>query len=268
MSWYRYSDGEAPLYRLPLTLDGNGASGNWTFSLAGIKDLDEFWNGVQSANGYDIRVTEADGSTLIAPTAWDILSFNATTRTGTIRVQGYTSASGMCLLWLYWGKPSGDATSVWVGSPSPTSPRSCYLDRTDPGKLEASRVVRAGRTAGRATKPLQEIRKEVNESVRVYFLFDGLKRGKLTISQGVDDFDGPTTGAHTVVDENGTDASTMYTSTEGRFAVDSEGALYYGGLIKAGTNATKYTARVLFATEEGETLQYTCGVVVRNTLAS
>ena len=140
MSQYRYSDGEAALYRLPVTVEATaGGTVNLTVSLAGINDLDLFWSNVQT-DGYDIRLVSSDGKTIIAPTAWDIQSFSKSSRTGTIRVQGLAVAAGMDLLWLVWGKPAGDASSAWVGSPTPSSPKTTYIHRADPLKVDPARV--------------------------------------------------------------------------------------------------------------------------------
>lgn len=269
MSFYRYSDGEKPTFRLPLTLEATaGGTINWTFSLAGIADLDPFWDNVQS-NGFDIRVTTADGRTLISPTEWDIQSFDKSARTGTIRAEGFSATAGMSLLWLYWGKPSADATSVWVGTPTPTSPKTVYLRREDPLKVDPALVITsASRTQSRATKPRTEFRKGAAEAVRIYFRLDGLRRSLFAESQGSDEWDTPSVGSHDVVDDQPADVPTMYTSTDSRFVADSEGQLYYSMIVKAGTSGSKYTARCLITTVDGSIIRYTCGVAVTDVVAS
>lgn len=270
MSWYRYSDGYAPLYRMPITLEATaGGSVNATISLTSAADIDLLWTGSQS-DGYDIRVTMADGRTLIAPsTAWDITGWNRTNRTGTIRIQGLTVSAGMDLLWLYWGHPTGAATSVWGTVTSVTGAKTTYLHRVDPAKLDPARVFRgASRQQARATRPRTMLRKASNEVLRVYFLIDSLRRNRIAESMQSDDYDAPLYGAHDVVDGNGSDVPTMYTQTDGRWAVDSDGRLYYSILIKAGTDATRYTARCTLVTDQGETIRYHGGIAVSDVVAT
>ncbi|MFZ9975326.1 MAG: hypothetical protein ACO3GM_00815 [Candidatus Limnocylindrus sp.] len=269
MSMYRYSDGERPLYRLPVTLEATaGGTVDYTISLSALADLDELWNNVQT-NGYDIRVLQSDGRT--AMSTWTISGFNATNRTGTIQVDSFAASAGMGLLWLVWGKPAGDAASTW-SSVTMSAPKTTYVHRVDPLKLDPARVFRgAARGASRANAPRTELRKGSAEVIRVYFRYDGLKRGVVTLSQSSDDLDAPLYGSHDVVDENLSDVATMYTATDGRFAVDSDGRLYYSMLVKAGTHATggtKYTARCLLVTNEGETIRYNGGVIVQDVIAS
>ena len=275
MSWYRHNytetdgDGRA-LYRLPLTFENtSGGSGNAVFSLAGIADLDEFWDNVQS-DGYDIIVTTAEGSTIIAPTAWDILSFNKTTRTGTIRIQGLTMPAGMSLYWLYWGKNGTAATSQWVSTPAPSSPKTVHLHRGDPLSVEPSRRILGGIGSAqpRATTPRHALRKEADAALRVYWLLDNLKRTKLANAAGSTEWDQPSVGTHEVVDVNDSDVATMYTVTEGRFAVDGDGRVYYSMIVKAGTTGTSYTARATVTTADGEIQIYNASVIVKTALTT
>lgn len=269
MSRYRYSDGDPAIYRLPVTLEATaGGTINFTISLTNLADVDLLWTASQ-VNGYDIRVVQPDGRTLITPTAWDIQSWDQSARTGVIRVQGYAATAGMGLLWLVWGKEDGDATSTWVGTPVPSSPKTTYVHRADPSKLDPARVFTGeNRSQAAATRPRGILRKNASEVLRIYFRIDALRRSRWAESLKDDDFDAPIVGSHDVVASNGSDESSMYTSTDGRFALDSAGKLYYSLLIKAGTTGNKYTARVTLTTNEGETIMYRGGVAVTDVLAS
>lgn len=273
MSWYRHNYSEAngdgrALYRLPLTFENtSGGSGNATFSLLGIADLDEFWTNVQS-DGYDIIITTAEGRTIIAPTAWDISGFNKTNRAGTIRIQALTMPAGMSLYWLYWGKNGTAATSQWVGSPSVASPKTVHLHRGDPLAVEASRRILGGIGSAqpRATTPRHALRKEADAALRIYWLLDNLKRTKLANAAGATEWDQPSVGTHEVVDVNDGDVGTMYTVTDGRFAVDGDGRVYYSMIVKAGTTGTSYTARATVTTADGEIQIYNASVIVKTAL--
>lgn len=275
-SWYRYSDGERPLYRLPVTVDntsGSAAATDIVIQLGSTyPDLDLIWTASQS-NGYDIRVTGPDGRTIVG--TFDIQTWNQTNRTGTIRIDGYQApVAGTFLLWLYWGKPAGDATSVW-GTPTMSSAKTGYLFRGDPLTVPASQRIE-GRPTGdtRATTPRAELRKGTSEQVRVYALVGGIRRSTLTASQSADGLDVPSYATHDVVDANGTDASTMYSAATGRFATDDRGRLWFSWIVKAGTNDTSYTTRCLatFNEESGasghEIRRYVLGVRIREPLAA
>jgi hypothetical protein len=243
VSWYAYSDGEAALYRHPITVEHtSGGTKDIVITLANFADFDAFWNNVQT-NGYDIRATGPDGRTLVT---FDIASFSKTNKTGNVRIDGYSAPSGgPFVLWLYWGKPAGDATSVW-GSPTIASAAVGILSRSDPmSAAHGLRVEEPPRVRSRATAPRTEIRKGVDEALRVFFLVEGLKRTRNAVSNGSDDWDGPSYVTHDVVDGNGLDVSSMYDALSGRYSVDERGRLWYSFIVKAGTASTSYTARIL-----------------------
>lgn len=271
MSVYKYSDGEAALYRMALTVDntaGAVAAIDFLFVLGTlIPDVDTFWDNVQP-DGYDVRVVDPDGRTLLTH---DVGSWSKANRTGTISVDGYQApATKQLLIWLVWGKPSGDATDV-TSSVTISSPKTTYAFLADPTQADpAARVESIQRTRARATVPTPELRKETGESLYVFHRAPLLRRSALTAFADSQDYDCPQSAAHDVVDANGSDASTMYTAATGRWATGPgpEYAPWYAFLLTAGTNDTSYTHRVAFTTEAGEVLRTTGGVRVRNALAS
>lgn len=101
-SWYD----SAWAYRWPIYVDVSAAGATSDITITIPADFDLFWDNVDSS-GDDIRVTEANGRTLVT---FDLAAgFNTTTRSGTIEVDNYgtthgsgAGASGM-LLWVYWG---------------------------------------------------------------------------------------------------------------------------------------------------------------------
>lgn len=276
-SWYRYSDGERPLYRAPITVDNTSGSAAATDIVIQLgttyPDLDLLWTASQ-INGFDIRVTGPDGRTIVG--TFDIQAWNQPNRTGTIRIDGYQAPIvGTFLLWLYWGKPAGDATSVW-GTPTMSSAKTGYLFRGDPLSVSASRRIMPAAGATRATTPRAELRKGASEQVRVFALVSGMQRTGLATSQNDNGLDAPQYCAIDVVSgPNGTtDETTMYSATSGRFCTDDQGRLWFSWIVKAGTNDTSYTARCLatYTEESGASAndirRFVLGVRIREPLAT
>lgn len=271
MSAYKYSDGEAALYRMALTVDntaGSVAAIDFSANLGTlIPDVDAFWDNVQT-DGYDVRLVDPDGRTLLA---FDRSSWSKSSRTGVFRCDGYQApATKQLLIWLVWGKPSADATDAST-TVTISSAKTVYAFLADPTQADAAaRVESIQRTRARATVPTTELRKESGESLYVFHRAPLLRRSALTVFADSQDFDCPQSAAHDVVDANGTDASTMYTAATGRWATGPgpEYTPWYAFLLTAGTNDTSYTHRVAFTTEAGEVLRTVGGVRVRNALAS
>lgn len=113
---------------------GAGASGTVDVEFVVPAEWDEFWDNID-INGFDIRITQADGVTLVP---YDFASFNSTTRTGTIQVDGaYATgfANEVVVLFMYYDPVTGnsDGTSAVTISSAETG----YMDFTDPRSLSA-----------------------------------------------------------------------------------------------------------------------------------
>ena len=67
--WYS-SGGYTPTRRVSISLDGNGASANYSVTIP--SQLDDFWETVD-ASGAELRVTDADGVTVIT---YDLSGFS------------------------------------------------------------------------------------------------------------------------------------------------------------------------------------------------
>jgi hypothetical protein len=107
-------------YRWPVAVDVSTAGATSDVTIVIPTDFDHFWSNVQ-ADGDDIRVTAADGVTLIT---YDIAAgFNATTRSGTIELDnmstlvGSSQGASIQLVWVYWGN-AGAASAVSAFAPA------------------------------------------------------------------------------------------------------------------------------------------------------
>ncbi len=271
MSRYKYSEGKAALHRLALTVDntaGSVAAIDFSANLGSlIPDVDAFWENVQS-DGYDVRLVDPDGRTLLA---FDRSSWSKANRTGVFRVDGYQApAVAQLLVWLVWGHPDGTATDV-SSTVTITASKTVYAFLADPTQADpAARVESIQRTRARATVPTGELRKESTESLYVFHKAPLLRRSALTTWADSQEFDAPQSALHDVVDANGTNASTMFTAATGRWATGPgpDYEPWYSFLLVGGSDSTSYSHRVAFTTELGEVLRTVGGVRVRNVLAS
>lgn len=116
MSWYD----EDWKYRMPLSVVNTAGAGTIDISAPFPRDHDLFWNNVR-ADGFDIRVTEADGITPISlasgnATAWDFgaAPFSVATKTFVLRIDGWTgpvaTVNAALQLFLYFGNPTAADT--------------------------------------------------------------------------------------------------------------------------------------------------------------
>jgi hypothetical protein len=106
-------------YREAIVIDCTAGGGTIDATCLLPKDWDLFWNNVKAA-GADIRVTDADGFTLLT---YDLNGFNSSTRTLTIEIDNYVSpsATSMVVVWLYWGNSAAtDASTVFAPAAAKT----------------------------------------------------------------------------------------------------------------------------------------------------
>ena len=109
MAWLQLSGSSEPFKaRFPVAVNASalGSTGNKDVSIAVPKTLELFWTSLGS-DGYDLRVTDADGFTLIDH---KLSSFNYANRTCTIEVFGQSGTntwsaqqSSIPMLWVYVG---------------------------------------------------------------------------------------------------------------------------------------------------------------------
>ena len=111
MSWFNANWG----YRQAIVVDNLGGASTIDVTATIPADFDPFWQNVL-ANGFDIRVTLADGKTLAT---FDVDSFNQTNRTGTIEIDNASAADSdaMLVFWLYWGNAAA-ANAATTFTPS------------------------------------------------------------------------------------------------------------------------------------------------------
>ena len=131
MAWYWDSANPAHrwTHRFPVMVDNSaGSTGAIDITVTVPPALEAFWDAILSS-GNDIRVTDANGSTLL--TYQLAAGFSATTRTCVIQVDNWTppAASSMPVIWVYAG--NADAASA-AGSFTASGPITGYMTAACP----------------------------------------------------------------------------------------------------------------------------------------
>ena len=225
--------------RAAITVDlASWSSGTIDINVVLPKDWDEFWGGIDSS-GNELRVTKADGYTLVS---YDLAGFNATTRTCTIQVDGVTptaGSEGVMLLWLYYSKSGAPdaSTSVTI-----TNPYSGYVELAAP---RADRIIRARPEAPGASKPDATQTKEDDVTTYLWWDVTGLLHGRRERDNGSLRYEEPDFIAF-AVELSGSPQGAMVNATKSRF-VEYDGRMYVATLVKAGS-ADNYLAKLTMTT--------------------
>lgn len=211
-----------------------------------------FWAKVQST-GADIRITAADGVTVVTQYARGAWSFAA--QTATLDINDYVfTAAGDYLFWIYIGNSAAtDVSSAFA----PAAPLSGY---TDPARhISAYTVTPLAEQPG-TTRPRQVIRKAPDDQLHVWIDCSNILEQNQYSADGnivyeeisyIEAVYSTTAGVVT--------AFVMYESTETRF-FDQGMKL----LVKSGVDGVNYTIRVKFITTTKRTLNAFFEVQVKN----
>lgn len=240
------------LYRRAVAVDntaGSASATDITFSIP--RDDELFWTTVNQTDGRDIRVVDADGSTLLT---YQLTGFNAATRSVTIDVDGYAMpAAAMCQIWLYWGATGvSSAAGSFVAAGAKT------------GSIFASKppgvIIPAIRENFRRLRPSATVQKATGESIFVTFDL----RGALTSKVDGQPFGGGLEYAEV-------DYVTYRVLTAGGPAgtmIDVTKTRYFDGFVSvyltAGTVDTEYTIELTAVTTDGQTQLFFAWLSVRN----
>lgn len=243
MAWFDSSWGK----RIPLSVDntaGAASPKDVTFDLTLIDHLDEFWLNVQSA-GEDVRVTDANGKTL---ETFDLLSFNTTTRTGTLEVQNMVvSGSAVEQLWLYFDN-SGASTAVTSFTPGTPLVANVATERPPRAFIVPMNRERPG-----DLKPSVAVHKDSGETIFLYWDIEDLLMSACGEGfQGQDLFEEVARATYDIEQAGGSQAS-LFDADSIRF-IECDGRRYVRTNVKAGTDANDYTAVLTLTTTEGRVI--------------
>jgi hypothetical protein len=231
-------------FRAPITLMGGGF-GTADFEIDIPKVWDLFWDNIQST-GYDIRVCDSDGVTLLT---YDQDGFDYANRVLQIELDNVSvAAASPQPAWLYWGYAAAtDGKTAFA----PSSPLVGVVTREAPPA--AYIVVGSAQPAG-ATNPATTITKSTLENVYIYWDITDILAKHAAASEGSLAFEGVRYASDYDVLLAGVDQTTMRTAigTAGasnplRF-LESNGRTYIRTNVTAGADATDYTVSLQFLT--------------------
>lgn len=232
MSWGRFG-AYVPLYRASISLDGNGASADYAITVPADHPI---WDTID-ASGAEIRVTDADGQTVLT---YQWSGFSLANRTGTIQIDNFTAGTGIEQVWLYWGMAGA---SSGAGSFVASAPRSGYIEMGEPG---AVRIVPVAERPG-ATTPERVVTKLSSDSIWIWFDILPLLQ-RQAIPTGTDG------NRHSNLEEIRLVSYEVYSGASAQAAmITATSPRIYGGryikvLVKAGSSGTDYTIRLTTTT--------------------
>jgi hypothetical protein len=191
--------------------------------------------GVIQADGDDIRITTADGQTLVA---YALSGFNYANRTVTLQIKSaaLSNTAGMDLLWVYAGNV---AATVGATAVVMVAPLTGYIETGRP----STHIIQAQPERPGATRPRNRIQKTATEQLYVWIRVDGLLERKAEAYQGRTQHE-EVRSAVVAVTLAGVAQAPMIDTTKQRF-LERRGRngreMWVKAFIQAGTTATDYT---------------------------
>lgn len=235
MSWYSSSWTR----RYPISVYNSTGTATQDVSHPCPATRDELWSNIQ-ANGEDIRVTEANGVTLVT---YDLNTVSASSKSGTIELDNVTTAinGGTTLFWVYYGNSgAADAKTVFA----PAAALTGYTGEDAP----RSRIVPVRMQRPGATVPTAEISKTAAEEFDVYFEFTDVLVRRQNLSSGTDRQE-EIASVTLVATSGGAPALAVIDASKVRF-VEWGDRMFVAARVRAGSDGTDYTV-VLTATTTG-----------------
>jgi len=175
MAWLRVGS-TVPQYRRSISIDATASASALDVQITIPTALSEFWDAID-ASGNELRVTDADGKTVLGYKLTGAVSgFDRSTRDGIIQIDDYDPAA-VCVgqVWLYYGiTGAASAAAVFVFSASRTG----YLYPGAPIGIVSAVPQRPG-----DTRPRDAVSKMVDEVTWVWFDFHDLLQ-QLTTPDG------------------------------------------------------------------------------------
>lgn len=258
MTWY---DEDWPR-RTAVSVNNISGAATIDAQLAIPSDWPEFWSHVQS-DGDDVRVTKADGVTLLS---YDLDSWDYAAKTGNIQIDGYSGIpnSGQdatLQIFIYWGHATAaDASS----SVSISSAKTMTVHLAQPG-TGGYPVIRCRPPAIDVDIASSVITKQSTETIRVWWdLRDMMAiRGiRNEASKRLEEIDYFTFNVVTAID--GDAAAALFDETE-NYVADPH---FISTLLKAGGDDSNYLMTLTVYTTEGRVLDFRATLKVNDLSAS
>ena len=249
MSWYD------PLWkrRAAILIDNHGGASTIDVDAVVPADMPSFWDNVL-ASGNDIRVTDADGLTLLT---FGTTGFNATTKVCTLNIDNYAVNSTVAgvTAWVYWDNAAAaDARTSF----STSSAKTGYIEIGSPGSGSEAVVIAKPVSPG-VDNPPHVIAKDPGEQIHVWFnVLPALRKRRIPFNKSfyLETIQSVT---YDVLDSSAASVASMVDTTTVR-------VLHPGWVrvkILAGADDTNYVIQLKVSTTEARILLFYATVKVR-----
>jgi hypothetical protein len=256
MAWIRVGS-TVPQFRRSISVDATAAATASDVQITIPSVLSEFWD-VIDASGNELRVTDADGQTVLNyKVTGSISGFDRTTRDGIIQIDNYDPAA-VCVgqVWLYYGitgASSGATSFTYAAS------RTGYLYPGAPISIISAAPQRPG-----DTRPRDAISKAADEITWVWFDFHDLLQQLTTPDGQQEQWEELDEITYFVTLAGATQAGMVSASS-----VRVIGGRYVQVLVQGGATGSSYTlvvqATTTYPTQQtGRTLAARCLVRVKD----
>lgn len=252
MSWARF-DGVVPKFRVSITVDTTASAAAGDVQALIPDTFSFFWNTVD-ASGNEIRVTAADGVTVLD---YQLASFNRTNREGYVQIDNFApDEATVNQVWLYFGMdgaPSDATPFVYSAS------KAGYIYLGAPGPTVVAMPERPG-----DQRPRNAISKSTGESRWIAFDFGSQLQRRASVADGYPQFEEIYSVSYDV-QLAGVSQAAMVTASSPKIVNGSVVQVLVGG----GTVDTDYTVICTVKTKippnlTGQTLQARVVLKIRN----
>lgn len=224
MSWGSFN-GINPGQRVSITIDSTASAATGDVQILIPDTFSPFWEKID-ASGYELRVTAADGVTVLS---YKLASFNKTTRAGYIQIDDFAPAEAtVCQVWLYFdmsGAPDKSTAFVYAAS------KTGYIYLGAPGPATPALPERPGDAV-----PRDALAKVAAESRWFWFDFGPRLQRRFVAFDGYDQWEEIYSVSYDV-QAGGVSQAAMITATSPKIV----GGRFVQVLVAAGTSGTDYT---------------------------
>lgn len=256
MSWYTATPGTVTYTkRAAISVDCTGGGGSVDVTVDVPANWDDFWTSIL-ANGYDIVVTAADGTTLVT---FERESYTYATRALTLEIDNVTLTAGrVCLLWVYYGY-SGETTDRST-TVTPSSAKIGYIELSAPNRL----MFQYTPDQWSASRPRSQVVKKSTETIDIAVGGWPLRKRRDDAQYALSLFAEEVKEANVAVYSGATDVTSAYDETKTRIVYNQGDPIVFARM-DAGTDATDYTIRVTVTTTLGQVYEWRGWLAVRDT---
>ncbi len=239
------------LYRQSASIDGSSANaGTIDATIAIPSTWSRFWDNIKQ-DGSDLRVTAADGVTLLS---YDLDGFNHGNRTGTIRIDGLTHAPNTAqnstrMVRLYWGYDSASSAASANLSISSAKVGAICLGSPTTGGYP---IIQCAPPRLDVDETATIITKQSTEQIRVYWDLSDMLSQRDYAHEGSYFFEEIDYVLFSVKDTQGNLANSLTDLDK----IETKDPYYVSTWLQGGTDDTNYLLTLTVFTTEGRILDF------------